>query len=134
MQMKNLKATVKLKSVALTMRGEDVDGLTLDGAMELDHFRLFKTHNMIDSGYSNAISWEEFCEGFYLKTFDLTTSGDASIGYQQPAVKTGHSRVAIKFDSQTTTSLTLLAYSEYAAELTIRKGPQGMIVETNYIK
>ena len=125
---------VKVKSITMTMSGDDVDGMTIEEVLELDHLRLFKTHGMLDSGYSSTISWSEFCGGFYMKTYDITTSGEASNGYQVPGVKTGNARVAIKFDGLTKINATLLAFSEYPSELIIRKGPQGMIVETNYIK
>jgi hypothetical protein len=55
-----------------------------------DFFRLMNTNQMVNSLFTNAISYESFMNGYHIIAYDLTTAQDGgSEAFANPSVRVG---------------------------------------------
>jgi hypothetical protein len=80
---------------------------TADQAKQ-DFFRLMNTNQMVNSLFTNAISYESFMNGYHIIAYDLTTAQDGgSEAFANPSVRVGKTyhnsklliRITIVWDS-----------------------------------
>jgi hypothetical protein len=68
---------------------------TADQAKQ-DFFRLMNTNQMVNSLFTNAISYESFMNGYHIIAYDLTTAQDGgSEAFANPSVRVGKTYFAM---------------------------------------
>ena len=111
-----------LKSVKVTLQGEEVEGLACDksqNSFKDEYFRLF--HLTKQDGGKNACSltFENWVTNTCILIYDFTTTLNGTEPPLLPLVKDGHIRVEIEFDRASTLPTTLICMSEMQSAITI---------------
>ncbi len=117
-----------IEKASLTLNGESLDGL--DGGFancreDITNFiRLHYFMGYMHSRTGNALTYEEFRNGFFMLFFDLSTSSQSSVDFEVPAVRQGHLHLQLNFSKAVPQELTLIMYAEYSTLLKIDKNRQ----------
>jgi len=53
------------------------------------YFRMFYFNGLINSPFTNGISYQDFRNGYFFSTMDLTTSGKAGSNFVIPTCRLG---------------------------------------------
>ena len=111
-----------LKSVKVTLQGEEVEGLACDksqNSFKDEYSRLF--HLTKQDGGKNACSltFENWVTNTCVLIYDFTTTLNGTEPPLLPLIKDGHIRVELEFDKATTLPLTLIAMTELQSAITI---------------
>ena len=112
----------RLKSMRVTLQGEEVEGLSCDKSQysfKDEYFRLF--HLTKQDGGKNACSltYRNFLENTCVLIYDFTTSLNGTEPPLLPLVREGHLRVEVEFDKPSTCPITLIAICEMQSAVTI---------------
>ncbi len=117
-----------IEKVQVTLNGEDLDGLEAGSATcteDIANFvRLHYFMGFMESRTGNAVTYEEFMNGFFFLYYDLSTNGQASDEYEIPAVRQGNLRIQMNFSATHPQELTLLIFAEYPTLLQVDKYKQ----------
>ena len=123
----------KIRKVACTMNGIDIDGLSSSSLDEISFFRLNKFLGYHSGTYCNSMSFEEFVNGSTMYVFDFSTSLNSGQDFLVPSLKTGHLRASIQFENPTKEAYHLLVLSEYNSNISIGGTSTGArTVSSNY--
>ena len=52
-----------------------------------DYFRFYTTNGQMNNSYSCGVDYNDFLNGSFFQSFDLTTSQEAGIRYSIPSVR-----------------------------------------------
>jgi len=64
-----------------------------------DFFRLMNTNQLVNSLFTNSISYEAFMNGYHIIAFDLTTAQDGgSEAFATPSVRVGNYNIDKIYD------------------------------------
>ncbi len=119
------KHTSYVEKVLVTLNGESLDGL--DGGLasesqDMTNFiRLHYYMGYMQSRTGNAMTYEEFCNGFFFLYYDLTTGGQATNPYVIPAIRQGNLHVQINLSKPYPHELTVLVFAEYPTKIEVNK-------------
>lgn len=107
---------VYVEELCLLINGDPLDQMqnrnTEDQAV-YDYVRMQTTNGFFNHIASNGINYDDFLHGFYICSYDLSTSNDgANSAYSIPAVRQGDFSVKIYFSQPPKLSLHLLMFGE----------------------
>ncbi len=114
-----------IERVAVTLNGESLDGLdsgiTNSSEDMVNFIRLHYYMGFMQSRTGNAVTYEEFCNGFYFLYYDLSTGGQAINAFVIPAVRQGNLQIQINFAKAYPKELTLVIFAEYPTLVEVNK-------------
>jgi len=84
-------------------------------------YRMILFNGLANSPFSNGISYQDFRNGYFFATFDLTTSGKAGTNFVIPTVRLGHLRLNVQLNAPLNVDMTALLYCEFTSTLFIHK-------------
>ena len=111
-----------LKSVKVTLQGEEVEGLACDksqNSFKDEYFRLFHLTNQDRGKNSCSVTFEDWVTNTCILIYDFTTTLNGTEPPLLPLVKDGHIRVEIEFDKPSTLPMTLITMAEIQSAITI---------------
>ena len=111
-----------LKSVKVTNKGEEVEGLACDTTQRSFRDQYFRLFNLLkqDSGRNAcSITFEDFVTNSCFLVYDFSSSLNSSEPPLLPLVKKGFIRVDLEFDKSTTCPMTAIVMMEQQSALTI---------------
>ena len=120
----------RVRSVNLTLNGENVDGLPSDEPAVWFH-KLYQYTGLRDHKATNGISLHDFMNGYFFVTYDLSTSLNASTISISPAVRSGFLRLQLEFAETLAENYVVLIWAEFPALVTV---DVNRIVNTNYLQ
>ena len=94
------ETTVYIKKIDLKINSSPIDQIddkqTEDECLN-SYFRLCQTTGVLNSPYTNGISYYDFRNGQFLSCYDLSTSSKCGTNYVIPTVRSGHLRIRLLF-------------------------------------
>ncbi len=117
--------TTFIEKVQVTLNGESLDGLdsgiTSSSEDMVNFIRLHYYMGFMQSRTGNAVTYQEFCHGFYFLYYDLSTGAQANNAWVVPAVRQGNLQIQINFAKAFPKELTLVIFAEYPSLIEINK-------------
>ena len=114
-----------IERVQVTLNGESLDGLdsgiTSSSQDMVNFMRLHYYMGFMQSRTGNAVTYEEFCNGFFFLYYDLSTGGQAINAFVIPSIRQGNLQIQINFSKGFPKELTLLIFAEYPTLVEINK-------------
>jgi hypothetical protein len=123
-QDKVIKGYCYIKDVSLTCGGNRVDSLFCDNSQHdavVDFMRLGFFTQHLDTPFSHAITYKEFCSDSFMCTFDMTTGQNSGLQFLVPTTRFGHLRLSVIFSEPLPIEVECLIFQEYPVELKIDK-------------
>ena len=114
-----------LKSIKVTLQGEEVEGLQADqdgNNFKDEYFRLFHLTKQDTGRNACGMTFENWSENTCFLIYDFTATLNGTEPPLLPLVKDGHIRVELTFTQPTKLPLTLICMTELQSSLTIEPG------------
>ena len=111
-----------LKSVKVTLQGEEVEGLACDksqNSFKDEYFRLFHLTKQDLGKNACSLTFENWMTNTCILIYDFTTTLNGTEPPLLPMVKDGHIRVQIEFNKPSTVPMTLITMAELQSAITI---------------
>jgi hypothetical protein len=72
---------------------DQIDDSQTEDECANSYYRLCQTTGVLNTPFSNGITYEEFRKGYFLSCYDLSTSGKCGTNYVIPTIRSGHLRI-----------------------------------------
>ena len=111
-----------LQKVRVTLKGQEIEGLSCDDAnfsFRDEYFRLMNLTNQDVGRNAGTITFKSFKENSCILVYDFTSTLNETEAPLLPLVKKGHIRIEVDFDRSTTDPITLITMLELQSVLTI---------------
>ena len=111
-----------LQKVRVTLKGQEIEGLSCDDAnfsFRDEYFRLMNLTNQDVGRNAGTITFKSFKENSCILVYDFTSTLNNTEAPLLPLIKKGHIRVEVDFDRSTTDPVTLITMLELQSVLTI---------------